>query len=316
MSRQSEATADQTSTLKPIHLVRVHPHLFAKLFCQPVIVTEPVRFALESALLGKMGLTHTGDTRPPEVEASTSEERKTYAKTRRIERVYSTYGNVAVIEINGVIDKHLSDFEMDCYGGYDLSDFDSAMQVAAADPKIDRVLLNINSPGGSAIGVAESGARVAAMTKKKEVHAFVDAQACSAAYWIASQADHIAAAPSAIIGSIGVYMAILDESRALEMEGYKVELIKAGKFKAMGASFKPLTDEEREILQTRVDVMHADFRSAVKSGRRAATERGGHQTVADSTMEGQWFDARSGLENRLVDELTNASLDEYVAALI
>jgi protease-4 len=178
------------------------------------------------------------------------------------------------------------------------------------------VVLSINSPGGSVTGIPESAARVAALTKTKEVHAFVDAMACSAAYYIASQADHIAAAPSAILGSIGVYMAVLDATRNLEMEGYKVDLITAGKYKAMGSPFKPLSSEERAMLQSSCDALHADFRAAVKSGRRAATDAGGHQTVADSAMEGQWFDGKQALENRLVDELTGANLDEYVAALL
>jgi protease-4 len=205
---------------------------------------------------------------------------------------------------------------MECYGGYDIADFDRALIQVAADPAIETVVLNINSPGGSVSGVPESAARVAALTAIKEVHAFVDVMACSAAYYIAAQADHIAAAPSAILGSVGVYLTILDATRAAEMEGLKVELITAGKYKAMGSPFKPLSGEERAMLQDQVTRLHADFRAAVKSGRRAPTERGGHQTVSDASLEGQWFDGGQALAARLVDELTNASLDEYVAALL
>jgi protease-4 len=140
--------------------------------------------------------------------------------------------------------------------------------------------------------------------------------ACSAAYYIASQADHIAAAPSAVLGSIGVYMALVDATRAAEMEGYKVELITAGKYKAMGSPFKPLSDEERAMFQAEVDAIYAEFKAAVRDGRRAPTERGGHQTVADSAMQGQAFNGRAALENRLVDSLTNQNLDEYVTALL
>jgi signal peptide peptidase SppA len=317
--------------------MKTYPHLFSKLFCTPLLLHEPVRYGLESALLGRMGLAHDDTPRLAAKSPAQSEEpQRSYGEhgqpmedwlalnrdveatleVLRIEQVYKRYGSVGVVKLNGVIDKHLTQFEMDCYGGYDLADFDHALQIAAADPKVQTVVLAINSPGGSVTGVPESAARVAALSRTREVHAFVDGQACSAAYYIASQADHIAAAPSACVGSIGVYMALLDETRALEMEGYRVELIKAGKYKAMGASFKPLTDEERAMLQASVTDLHQDFRSAVRNGRRAATERGGHQTVADSVMEGQWFDGKAALQNRLVDELTGANLDEYVAGLI
>jgi protease-4 len=290
------------------------------------MLLEPVRYSLESALLSRMEISHGGEATPQLAIGEPGKPMEDYLEfmrdvdatmeARRIDKVYRRYGNVAVVQMNGVIDKRLSQFEMQCYGGYDLADFDSALQLAASDDRVERVVLAITSPGGSVAGVPESAARVARLTAAKEVRAFVDVQACSAAYYIASQADHIAAASSATIGSIGVYMAMVDQSRALEMEGYKVELIKAGKYKAMGAAFKPLADEERAMLQASVTDLHEQFKAAVRSGRRAATERGGHQTVSDAAMEGQWFDGRKALEHRLVDELTDANLDEYVSELI
>ena len=285
--------------------MKTYPHLFSKLFCQPLMLNEPVRHSLEAALLSHMGIA------APQAAVMPQE-----SKTQRVARILETYGNVAVVHMDGVIDKHISQFEMDCYGGYDIADFDRALQAVAADPKIQRVVLNINSPGGSVIGVAEAAARVAELTATKEVHAFVDAMACSAAYYIARQADHIAAAPSAIVGCIGVYLSLLDAHRNTEMQGYKVTLITAGKYKAMGSPYKTLSDEERAMMQAGVTDLHAQFKAAVRSGRRGATERGGHATVPDSAMEGQWMDAKDGLAARLVDELTNANLDEYVAALL
>lgn len=292
------------------------------------MVIEPVRYALESALLQRMGLSHAGprleETVTKRLRMGEKEVEETTTRPLaqdddmdyRVSRIYETFGNVAVIQLSGVIDKHISDWDMMCFGGCDIADFDNALIEAAADDDIECVVLNINSPGGSVTGVPESAARVAALAEKKEVRAFVDSMACSAAYYIASQADKITAAPSAILGSIGVYMATMDATRAAEMEGYKVELITAGKFKAMGSPFKPLSDEERGMLQSSVNSLHADFKEAVRSGRRGPTERGGHQTVLDSAMEGQWFDGKSALQARLVDVLTGENLDEYVGKVI
>ncbi len=180
-------------------------------------------------------------------------------QTWRVEQIYQDYGNVAVINLGGVIDKHMSDTDLDCYGGCDLADVDKALAIAANDDDIELVVLNVNSPGGSVLGVPETAARVQQLTQIKQVNAFVDGMACSAAYYIASQADQIDAAPSAILGSIGVYCAVLDQSKALEMKGYNVQLIKAGKYKAAGA-FGPLSDDDKAMMQARVDSLHADFR--------------------------------------------------------
>jgi signal peptide peptidase SppA len=305
--------------------MKIFPHLFSKLFCQRLMLTEPVRYSLESSLLQRMGLVHDGPSPRAELgdQGTPMEDWIAFQKdidatlqTLRIERIYQTVGDVAVVTLAGVIDKHISQFEMDCYGGCDLADFDTALQQAAADPKIQRVVLNVNSPGGSVLGVPESAARVAALKQTMEVRSFVDGMCCSAAFYIASQADQLDAAPSAILGSIGVYLSSIDATRAAEMQGYKVELITAGKYKAMGSPFKPLSDDERAMLQASVDDLHADFKAAVRTGMRRGTDAGGHQTVPDSAMEGQCFDGKEALTQRLCDSLTSQNLDEYVGALL
>ena len=294
--------------------MRVYPHLFSKLFASPLMLHEPVRLGLERELLTRMGVTHSPRPRsygdPAEPFEDSIEIRKRMQATNdawRVESIYQTFGNVGVVSITGVIDKHMSDFDMSCYGGCDLADVDRALSIAANDSKIERVALYVNSPGGSCIGVPETAARVAALTKEKEVHTFVDGVCASAAIYIGSQADKITAAPSAMLGSIGVYLAVLDESRALEMEGYKVELIKAGKFKAMGASFKPLSDEERAMLQAEVDEIYREFTGAVRARRG---------NIADETMQGQTFRGTKAKQVGLVDELFTGNLDEFVAGLL
>ena len=312
--------------------MKTFPHLFTKLFCAPLLIEPNARHGLEIGLLGHMGLMHGGSPVPQMAiapqrtygePAKPYEEHLQYLKaaeqTRkawRVERIYQTFGNVAVVQMHGVIDKHLTDFEMSCYGGYDIADFDNALSRAANDPKIERIVLDINSPGGSVSGVPESAARVAELTKTKEVHAFVDVMAASAAFYVASQADVIAAAPSAILGSIGVYLTILDATRAAEMEGYKVELIRAGKFKAMGSPFRPLSDDERSMLQERVNGIHAEFRAAVSSGRGTNGAKMGSGGVSSDDMEGQIFFAKEAVAKNLCDVLTGMNLDEYVASLL
>lgn len=293
-----------------------YPHLFAKLFASPLMLHEPVRRSFETHLLthmrGGIGVVapQAGPVgtpgRPREDWITYTQDIKATQQQLRIDDVLQVYHNVAVVKVHGVIDKKISQFEMNCYGGCDLDDVDSALAIARDNPKVDTVALDFHSPGGSVTGTPETAARVAELRKTKEVHAFVGTQCCSAAYFIASQCDRIAAAPSACVGSIGVYIALLDETKALEMEGLKVEFIKAGRLKGMGASFKPLTDEERALLQAEVDSIHKSFKKAVTTLRE----------IGDEDMQGQWFDGAGAKKRGLVDELTNASLDEYVAELL
>lgn len=270
------------------------PHLFTKLFCSPLALRDVERLSFESYLLGRISM--------PQHQAA----EKIRTGNWRTESILSRFGDVGIVKIHGVIDKRISAMEMDCYGGCDLADVDSALSILANDPTISTVVLDINSPGGSVVGVAETGARIAALGQIKEIHAFVDVMACSAGYWLASQADRITANPSAIVGSIGVYMAILDASRMMEDEGLRVQMIKAGRWKDTGSSHRPLSDEETAMLQEVVDKLHAQFKAAVTMNRN----------IAEDAMEGQWIHADEALPLGLVDVVTNASLDDFVAELI
>lgn len=301
--------------------MKTYPRLFTKLFLEPLMLLDSARFGFEFGLLNHMGIAHAGamprmgtasdyEDAPPKTQKEQIADMKAAQQTQkewRVARIYEQYGNCAIISMQGAIDKHLTDFELSCYGGYDLADFDNALSRAANDPQIDRVVLNINSPGGSVIGVPESAARVAALTQTKEVHAFVDVMACSAAQYIAAQADIVACAPSAMLGSIGVYLSVVDATRWAEIEGYKVEIIRAGNFKAMGNPFKPLTDAERELLQTRVNEIHTEFQAAVNAGRKGA--------VAKDDMQGQVIYGKDAVTKGLADIVTGQNLDEYVASL-
>jgi signal peptide peptidase SppA len=100
----------------------------------------------------------------------------------------------------------------------------------------------------------------------------VDTLAASAAYWIASQADEIVVTPSGDVGSIGVLVMHDDVSKAEEMAGFKTTVISAGKYKAEGHPFEPLSDEARGELQKLVDDVYAMFVADVAQGRGTTAE--------------------------------------------
>lgn len=267
-----------------------YDRLFTKLYCQPVLIQHAAFMGLETALLNHVAAhMTTGEKQMGKLSA--------VQKQKRLDNVAERFStDTAVVHMDGVIDKHISQFEMDCYGGYDLRDFDAALSAAANDPEIKNVMLLINSPGGSVTGVPESAARVAALAQTKNVFAFTDGLCCSAAYFIASQADQIFGTASSTVGSIGVYMALLDATRMLEEKGVKVNFIKDGKYKGMGAPFKPLTDDERAMFQAEVLKIGAMFRETVSAKR---------PDVSTETMQGQSFFGDSALEVGLVDAIVS-----------
>jgi signal peptide peptidase SppA len=211
----------------------------------------------------------------------------------------------AVICIDGVIGKHLSLMETSC-GGVDLDNINAQLDEVGNNPEIETVILYFNTPGGTVTGVPECGERIAELASKKTVIGYADVLCASAGYWLASQCNAFYCAASADIGSINVYCLLLDESQALANAGIKVNAIVGsnGKYKLAGASFKPLTDEEKAMFQADINKTESQFFTAVTSKRAVAIE----------DMTGACFDGETAVTKNLADG-NIASLDELLTFL-
>ena len=231
-----------------------YDRLFTKLFCTPLCLEAGVRSGFERVLLAHMNGT---PAELPQLAAGNQEEQPRFwgkkidpaRSDRYADQLLEIDGKNAIIHIDGAIDRNLSALDRLCFDACDLNDVNRAIARVESDSGVENVLLSINSPGGTVSGVPETAGRIAALAEKKNVKAMIDGMGCSAAYWLASAADEVFATPSSMVGSIGVYLAILDESRWLEDQGVSIQTIKDGKLKAAGASWKPLTDDERAYFQ-------------------------------------------------------------------
>lgn len=138
---------------------------------------------------------------------------------------------------------------------------------AAADDEIHTILMDVNSPGGEALGMFNLASKIRSVRDKKNVVAVVNDMCCSAAYGLASSADEIVVSPTSVVGSIGVVMMHLDRSGELAKKGIKPTFIFAGKHKVDGNSTEPLSDETRAELQRDVSSFYDQFLATVEAGR-------------------------------------------------
>jgi len=203
---------------------------------------------------------------------------------------------VAIIPLHGVVGKRLGSLEK-MSGAADVDDLVRMFGAALDDDSVEAILLHVDSPGGSTTGTPEAAEVVRAAAAIKPVVAFTDTQMASAAYWISAGATAIYASVSSSVGSIGVYMAWLDTSRAMEMQGVRTELIKEGKFKAAGIEGVPLTAEQRKMFQAQVAQVAGWFKSFVVAAR---------PSVKPAAMEGQSFFADDALTAGLIDAVGDA----------
>lgn len=151
--------------------------------------------------------------------------------------------------------------------------FKVQMLAASADPRTKAILLDLESPGGEAVGAFEAAEVVRQVAARKPVTAVVNGMAASAAYAIASAANRIVSIPTGVSGSIGVVLMHLDISEYLKAEGMKPTFIFAGDHKVDGNPYEPLPENVRADLQTEVEGFYAKFVETVAKGRTGLSEK-------------------------------------------
>jgi signal peptide peptidase SppA len=182
--------------------------------------------------------------------------------------LFELQGSTAVIPVSGTLMRRVPNWMR--WFGINVTDttrVGAAVEQASNDPRVRTILLKIDSPGGQAAGVMDAGDAIFAARGKKRIEAVVEGMAASGAFWLASQAHQITAAPDGLVGSIGVYQVVWDSSKAAEQDGVKVHVVRSGEHKGAGVPGAPVTEAQLGMLQVLVDGLASLFTSAVARGR-------------------------------------------------
>jgi signal peptide peptidase SppA len=216
-------------------------------------------------------------------------------------------GAVAIIPIRGMISNRVNMMsEISGGGGTSSEALSQALRAALGDDGVKAVVLDIDSPGGAVLGTDEVAALIASAKGTKPIIAQVNAQAASAAYWMASAAEEIVVTPSGSVGSIGVYTVHNDVSAALEKLGVKKTLIGAGKYKGEAPPFEPLSDEAKAHVLSQVETYYTMFVDRVAAGRGVSA-----QAVRNGFGEGRMVLAAAAVSQGMADRV--GTMEETLA---
>jgi len=169
---------------------------------------------------------------------------------------------------------------------------------AREDNEVKAVVLRMNTPGGSAAAsqeVAEEIARLQ-MAGKVVVTSMGDV-ATSGGYWIAAGTDRIVANPATTTGSIGVIWSMANMQELFRKVGVEQDTIKSGPYKDIGSPARPMTPEEKALLQGMIDDIYGQFVAVVAKGRKMDEQK------VRSLADGRIYTGRQAKELGLVDEL-------------
>ena len=192
---------------------------------------------------------------------------------------------VAIVRVEGpIMDSSQAVAELEAFGD---------------NPMVKAIVVRIDSPGGGVAPSQEIYNAVKRVRKEqnKTVVASMGTVAASGGYYIAVATDRILANPGTLTGSIGVIMQMANFQELLEKVGVKSVVIKTGKFKDLGSPFRPMVEEERQLLEA---VMHdtlSQFIEAVAEGRSMDAAE------VEQLADGRIFTGRQAKSVLLIDEI-------------
>jgi protease-4 len=167
------------------------------------------------------------------------------------------------------------------------------------NPDVKSIVLRIDSPGGAVGASQEIYAEVKRTNEIKPVVASMGSMGTSGGYYAALGADNIVANPGTMTGSIGVIVKFPNLEGLYEKIGYKSEVIKSGPLKGIGASNRPLSEDERNLMQDLIDNVYAQF------VRDTAAARSMPEETIFELADGRIYSGEQALEAGLIDTLGN-----------
>lgn len=189
-------------------------------------------------------------------------------------RRWLCFNKIAIIDVDGML---LNAQTSGLLGGGEnpVSLFRERLDAAADDPEVKAVVLRLNSPGGAVTASDIMYQDVLAFrrnTAKPVVACMMDV-AASGAYYLAMASDRVYAHPTTVTGSIGVIMSLYNASALFNKLGVASNPIKSGPNKDLGNPGRPMTAEERAILQGVVNSFYDQFVHVVAEGRHLPEEQ-------------------------------------------
>ncbi|MCQ9422713.1 S49 family peptidase [Pseudomonas sp. LJDD11] len=185
------------------------------------------------------------------------------------------------------------------------------LQQAIAEPLVERIVLDIDSPGGAAVGAFELAADIRAMAQIKPITGIVNFMAYSGGYLIGSACSELVVSQTSGVGSVGVIASHMDRSKQAEAQGVKVTTVYAGAHKNDLSPNEPLTDQSLKVLNDIVQESYELFVGAVADYR-------GLSVQAVRATEAGLYRGQAGIDVGLADRLLSpqAAIDDVARSVM
>jgi protease IV len=201
---------------------------------------------------------------------------------------------VALITLRGLISSSLPGNVSESM----VEDMRLALQQARDDSHVKAIVLEIDSPGGEVTAADQIYNAVVKARARKPVVIYMDSLAASGGYYIACGGKYLMADETTITGSIGVIIQTLNYEQLFNKIGLASVVFKSGKFKDILNGARPMTQEERELIQKFVMETYDKFLGVVAKERNLPAD-----TLRNTIADGRILSGKEALSNKLIDQV-------------
>ena len=208
---------------------------------------------------------------------------------------------ILLIDISGIISSEKKKSLVDMDAGPDMvARVKEELDKAAEDDRIKAVILKINSPGGTVTASDIIYKEILKFKQKTGAHVTASLMdiAASGGYYIACASDTIVAHPTTVTGSIGVIAMKFNVKGLMDKLGVQNDSIKSGDMKDILSPFRPMTADERTVIQNIIDSLQTQFMEAVVHGRKELS-----LDELKPLADGRVFTAKQALDAQLIDDI-------------
>ena len=199
---------------------------------------------------------------------------------------------IALITLRGLISSSIPGNVSDSM----VEDLRLALQQARDDSRVKAIVLEIDSPGGEVTAADQIYNAVTKARARKPVVIYMDSLAASGGYYIACGGKYLMANETTITGSIGVIIQTLNYEQLFNKVGLASVVFKSGKFKDILNGARPMTPEERELIQRFVMETYDKFLGIVSKERNLPADQ-----LRNNIADGRILSGKEALNAKLID---------------
>ena len=213
-----------------------------------------------------------------------------------------TLDKIALITMRGLISSSIPGSVTDTM----VDDMRTALEQARDDDRVKAIVLEIDSPGGEVTAADSIYSAAVKARARKPVVIYMDSLAASGGYYVSCGGKFLMASDTTITGSIGVIIQTLNYEQLFNKIGLASVVFKSGKFKDMLNGARPITPEERELVQSFIMKTYDKFLDIVAKERNLSAD-----LLRNTIADGRILSGKEAFEDKLIDGL--GELDDAFA---